>query len=176
MALSKTKKTDLVKRIKERLGESQSVVVAGMNGVTVAQMDALRKIGIEQSVQFMVVKNSLAKKAVENTEFADTSSYFQEPRVLCFSKDVPSAGARILEDFVKQNKDKASIVAFWLAGKVYPGEQIAKLSSLPTREEALTKIAVLLNQPQTKLAVALQSIYGKLAIALKAVEEKKQAA
>ena len=176
MALSKQKKSDLVNRIKQKLQDSQSVVIAGMNGVTVSQMDELRKTGNSQDVQFMVVKNSLAKKAVADTEFDATADYFKEPRVLCFSRDVPSAGARILEEFVKKNKDKASIIAFWLAGKVYSGEHISKLSSLPTREEALTKIAILLNQPQTKLAVSLQSIYGKLAIALKAVEEKKQVA
>ena len=103
MALGLIDKKAIVAEVQEVAKSAVSAVVADSRGVTVTDMTALRKLARENGVWLRVVRNTLARRAVEGTDFEGLASSFVGPTILAFSIDHPGAGARILQEFAKTN-------------------------------------------------------------------------
>ena len=104
MALNLEGKKAIVAQVQEAADGALSAVVADSRGVTVSDITALRKEAREAGVWMKVVRNTLAKRAVEGSEFACLSDTFVGPTLIAFSKDHPGAAARIFSDFAKANE------------------------------------------------------------------------
>ena len=176
MTLNLEDKKALVAEVAEVAAKAQSVVAAEYRGLTVSQMTDLRAKARKQGVYMRVVKNTLARKALAGTTFEAVGPKLKGPLVLAFSKDDPGAAARVVKDFAKTHeKLVATLVS--LGGQVLPGEQIEKVASLPTREQALSMLLGVLKAPIQKLASTLAEPAAKLARTVAAVrDQKKQAA
>ena len=151
MALSLAQKKAVVEEVAEVARSAHSAVAAEYRGLTVTEMTALRESAKRSGVYLRVVRNTLARRAVEGTDFECIRDRLSGPLVLAFSRDEPGAAARIVRDYAKSNdKLVVSFVAF--DGRAMDAPAIDELASLPTREEALARLMSVLLAPATKLA------------------------
>ena len=150
MALSLEQKRAVVEDVAAVASSAHSAVAAEYRGLTVAEMTALREKAKQSGVYLRVVRNTLARRAVEGTEFECVQDRLRGPLVLAFSRDEPGAAARVVREYAKSNnKLIVSFVAF--DGRAMDASAIDQLASLPTREEALASLMSVLLAPATKL-------------------------
>ena len=152
---------------------AQSAVAAQYRGLTVAEMTKLRVSARQSGVYVRVVKNTLARRAIEGTSFECMKGSLKGPLVLAFSREDPGAAARVVKGFSKEH-DKLVTVALAIGGELYPASDIDRLASLPTLVEARTSLVRLLNAPLTKLVRTLAEPAAMLARTLKARSEQPQ--
>lgn len=160
MAIGLEQKKAIVAEVQEAAGVALSAVVADSRGVEVGDMTALRKQAREAGVWLRVVRNTLARRAVEGTAFECLAGSFVGPTIIAFSNEHPGAGARILKDFAKRN-DKFELKAAAFEGNVV---DVAMLASLPTYEEGLAKL----------MSCMKEAAAGKLVRTLDAVRVQKE--
>lgn len=160
MALGLEDKKAIVAEVQEAASTALSAVVADSRGVTVGDMTALRKEARENGVWMRVVRNTLAKRALEGTDFECLSDTLVGPTLIAFSNEHPGAGARIFKDFAKGNDD------FELKAAAFEGEvtDIALLASLPTFDEAIAKL----------MSVMKEASAGKLVRTIEAIRVQKE--
>ena len=150
MALSLAQKKAVVEEVAEVARSAHSAVAAEYRGLTVTEMTTLRESAKRSGVYLRVVRNTLARRAVEGTEFECIRDRLAGPLVLAFSRDEPGAAARVVRDYAKGNdKLVVSFVAF--DGKAMDASAIEELAGLPTREEALARLMSVLLAPATRL-------------------------
>lgn len=150
MALSLDQKKAVVEEVAEVARTAQSAVAAEYRGLTVTEMTDLREKAKQSGVYLRVVRNTLARRAVEGTEFECAQDRLKGPLVLAFSRDEPGAAARVMRDYAKSNdKLRVSFVAF--DGKAMDAPSIDQLASLPSRSEALSMLMSVLLAPASKL-------------------------
>lgn len=162
MALGLEDKKAIVAEVQEAAQGALSAVVADSRGVSVGAMTALRKEAREAGVWMKVVRNTLARRAVEGTEFECLSGVLTGPSLIAFSKEHPGAAARIFRDFAKKN-DK-----FEVKGGSFEGQMvdIAVLATLPTYDEAIAKL----------MSVMKEAAAGKLVRTIAAIRDQKEQA
>jgi large subunit ribosomal protein L10 len=166
-------KQAIVAEVNETASNALSAVMADYRGVTVDNMTALRKQAREQNVDVRVIRNTLAKRAFEGTEFECLSEALLGPNILAFSLEDPGAGARIFKDFAKENEE-FEIKALSVGGKLLPAEQIDALAKLPTRDQALAMLMSVMLAPVTKLTRTLNEVPSKVTRVVAAVKDQKQ--
>ena len=150
MALSLAQKKAVVEEVAEVARSAHSAVAAEYRGLTVTEMTTLRESAKRSGVYLRVVRNTLARRAVEGTEFECIRDRLAGPLVLAFSRDEPGAAARVVRDYAKSNdKLVVSFVAF--DGKAMDASAIEELAGLPTREEAVARLMSVLLAPATRL-------------------------
>ncbi len=175
MALRLDQKKALVAQVNEVAGSALSAVAAEYSGLTVAQMTELRAAAHKTGVYVRVVKNTLARLALAGTEFDCMNESLSGPLVLAFSLEDPGSAARLIRDFAKEN-DKLVVKFAAVGGKLLPAEDLKKLASLPTREQALAILMGVMKAPVEKFVRTLAEPHAKLVRTLAAVREQKEAA
>jgi len=174
VALKLEDKKAIVAEVNNAASRALSAVIADYRGLTVAQMTALRKSGRSQGVYVKVVRNTLARIAVRDTEFECLSDSLVGPVILAFSLDDPGAAARLLKGYAK-DFDKLEVKALAVGGVAYGAAEIDRLASLPTRQQALGMLAGVLQSQVSKFARTLNEVPSKFARALAAVKDQKAA-
>lgn len=175
MALGLEEKKQIVSEVAAVAADAHSVVAAEYRGLSVSEMTDLRVKAREGGVYLRVVKNSLARRAFEGTEFECMSSGLVGPLVLAFSREEPGAAARLVKDFAKDHQSlKAKIVS--IGGQVYDASELERLASLPTKEQAISMLMSVMRAPLDKFARTLNEVPSKLVRTLAAVRDQKQTA
>lgn len=174
MALGLEDKKAIVADVNETAASALSLVIADSRGCTVGEMTELRKLAREAKVYLRVVRNTLASRAVEGTAFECAQTAFKGPSILAFSMEDPGAAARIFKDFAKAHEN-FEVKALAVGGQLLGAEQLDRLATLPTREQALGMLAGILQAPITKLARTLNEVPSGVARALAAVRDQKAA-
>ena len=160
MALNLSQKQEVVAELADVAAKAHSLIAAEYAGTTVAQMTAMRKQARETGVFLKVVKNTLAARAVEGTDFAVAKDQMVGPLLYAFSLEEPGAAGRLIKDAAKGNdKLKAKVVA--IGGEVFPASHVDVLASLPTRDQALAMLARVLTEPVTMFARAVKAVGEK---------------
>lgn len=175
MALRLEDKKAIVADVNETAASALSLVVADARGCTVSEMTELRKAAREANVTLRVVRNTLAKRAVEGTEFECAVGSFVGPSLLAFSMEDPGAAARIFKDFAKGH-DAFEVKALAVSGQLLEASQLDVLAKLPTRDEALAMLMSVMQAPVAKLVRTMNEVPGKLVRTLAAVRDQKEAA
>jgi len=174
MALNLQQKKELVAELAEVAGQAHSLVAAEYAGLSVAQMTTLRKKARDGGVFLKVSKNTLVRRAVENTDFACVSDALTGPMIYAFSKEDPGAAGRLIKDFAKTNdKLKARLVS--MGGRMYPATHVDVLASLPTREQALGMLLYVMKAPIERLARTLAEPATMVTRAVAAIRDQKAA-
>ncbi len=175
MALSLEGKKAVVAEVAGVAQTAHSVVAAEYRGLTVAEMTELRVKARESAVAVRVVRNTLARRALADTEFECMSEQLIGPLVLAFSQEEPGSAARVMRDFSKDNKDLVIKLAAF-GGQVIDGGDIDVLANLPTREEALSKLLSVLLAPASKLVRTLAEPQARVVRTLAAARDQREAA
>ncbi len=175
MALSFTEKQAIVSEVAEIAGSAHSAVVAEYNGLSAEDMTDLRAKARAGGVYLRVVKNTLARRAVEGTDFACLNDSLVGPLLMAFSQEDPGSAARVIKDFSKEN-DKLVVKALSVGGQLLAASELERLASLPTKDQAISMLMSVMQAPITKLARTLNEVPGKLVRTVAAVRDSKQAA
>jgi len=174
VALNLEDKKAIVAGISEVANSALSAVAADYRGLTVSVMNALRKNARKSSVSVGVYRNTLARRALKDTDFACLSEVLTGPIVLLFSQEDPGAAARVVRDF--EFSEQLTVRGLALSGQLLPAAQLKAVASLPTLHEALTQLAVVMNAPVTQFVRTLNEPTAQTARVFAAVAEKKKAA
>jgi large subunit ribosomal protein L10 len=126
----------------------------------------------QNGVYLRVVKNTLAKRALQGTEFECIHPALVGPLILAFSTGEPGAAAKVLKDFAKGN-ERLVVKALAVSGRLLPASDLDRLANMPTRDEAISLLMACLQAPLNKLARTLNEIPGKLVRTLEAVRLQK---
>lgn len=176
MALGLEDKKAIVAEVSEAAQSALSAVIADYRGLTVGQMTALRKQARDGGVYLKVVRNTLARRAVEGTEFECLQEALVGPTVLAFSQEDPGAAARLMKDFAREN-DELEVKALSISGQLLGAEQIDVLAKMPTLDQARAMLMSVMIAPVTKLARTLNEFPASITRVMAAVaDEKKKAA
>lgn len=162
MALRLEDKKALVAEVNAVASKALSAVAAEYRGLTVEQMTTFRKQARDAGVYIRVVKNTLAKRAVEGTDFECLKDALTGPLVLAFSQEDPGAAARIVKDFSKGN-DKLVTKAVSISGQLYSAAELDRLASLPTLDGARAMLLGVLQAPYGQLVRTLAEPGAQLA-------------
>lgn len=173
MALNLEDKKAIVADVNETASNAVSLVIADARGVNVVDLTELRKQARENNVDLRIVKNSLAKRAFQGTDFECIEGALAGPSLFGFSMDDPGAAARLFKDFAKTN-EKFEVKALSISGQLLEKEQLDVLASLPTLEQALGQLVSVMIAPVTKLVRTLNEVPTKVTRVVAAVRDQKQ--
>lgn len=173
MPIGLQEKQAIVAEVNDTAGKALSAVMADYRGVSVAGMTDLRKQARENGVYVRVIRNTLARRAFEGTDYECLNEALTGPNVLAFSLEDPGAAARVFKDFAKEH-DAFEIKALSVGGKLLSGDQIDVLAKLPTYDQAISLLMSVMLAPVTKLARTFNDVPGRVTRVVAAVRDQKQ--
>lgn len=171
MPLNIEAKRALVDEVGSVAAAAHSAVAAEYRGLTVGEMNELRVSARNSAVYLKVVKNTLAKRAIEGTDFECMRDRLSGPLLLAFSQEDPGAAARVVKNFAKDH-DKLVAVAVAIGGELYGAADIDRVAALPTLDEARAQLLATLEAPMSQLVRTLVEPAAMLARALRARGEQ----
>jgi len=174
VALSLLEKQAIVAEVAVVAKDAHSAVIAEYAGVESNDMNALRAQARAGGVYLRVVKNSLARRAIEGTDYECLSDSLVGPMIIAFSQEDPGCAARVLKDYAKGN-DKLVIKALSISGQLLAASELDRLASLPTKDQAISMLMSVMQAPVTKLARTLKEVPSKLVRTVAAVKDAKAA-
>ncbi len=174
MALTREHKEQVVTEVTAVAAQAHSLVAAEYSGLTAHEMTDLRRAARESNVVVRVVKNNLAQRALDETDFACAKEHLTGHLVLAFSCEQPNDAPRVLRDFSRDN-EKLTVRFGVYEGAVLDTAQLRQLAAMPSREEALAQLMSVMRAPIAKLAQLTADIPGRLARSLAAYRDNQQA-
>ena len=150
-------KAPIVEEIKANLEGAKSVVLVDYLGLTVEQDTNLRRAAREAGLIYKVYKNTMVKRAIEGTEFADIAKDLEGPTAVAISKDDATAPARVIANFAKK-ADKLELKSGVVEGAYYDADGIKKIATIPSREELLSKFLGSIQSPITNFARVINQV------------------
>jgi len=175
VALRLEDKKQVVSEVAAVAADAHSVIAAEYAGLTVEELTDLRKKARDGGVYLRVVKNTLARRAFEGTDYECMREGLVGPLMLAFSQEDPGAAARVLKDFSDDN-EKLNVKLISIGGELLDASELKRLASLPTYDQAISMLMALMKAPVEKLARTLNEVPGKLVRTVAAVRDDKQAA
>ncbi|MDY6943196.1 MAG: 50S ribosomal protein L10 [Pseudomonadota bacterium] len=175
MPLALESKKALVAEVSQVVAGAHSAIAAEYRGLTVAEMDELRKKARNEGVYLRVVKNTLARRALVGSDFESLGERLVGPLVLGFSLEDPGAAARLFKDFGKSH-DALKVKALALGGQVLEASDIDRVANLPTRDQAISTLMAVMKAPVEKFVRTLNEPTAKMVRTFGAVRDQKQAA
>ena len=173
MALNLAEKKALVADVNTVAAQALSAVVAEYRGLTVGEMTELRTEARNSGVYMKVVKNSLARRAVEGTQFQCLRESLKGPVLLAFAKEDPGAAARVIKGFSRDH-DHLVTVSVAIGGERYDAASLDRLAALPTLDEARAMLLRTLNGPLTGFVRVLAEPAAMLARTLQRASERAE--
>jgi large subunit ribosomal protein L10 len=174
LALNLEQKKAIVAEVADVASSAHSAIAAEYRGLTVEDLTELRKQARNNGVYLRVVKNTLAKRAVADTDFECMTEGFSGPLVLAFSQEDPGSAARVIHDFVKDHEDMI-VKMVSISGKLLDPSEIKTLAKMPTYEQAISILMATMKAPVQKLVVTLNEVPGKLVRTVAAIRDAKEA-
>lgn len=172
MSLNLEQKKNVVDQLSAVLAESQAAALAEYRGLTVAQMTALRRKARDSQIYVRVIKNNLARRAVQGSEFECLSDKFVGPLALAAGAD-PVALAKVLTGFAKDN-EHLRVTAAAMGGQLVSASELTTLAMLPSREQLLAMLVSTMQAPIRTFVQLLNEIPSKFARTLAAVRDSKE--
>ncbi|MDP2211833.1 MAG: 50S ribosomal protein L10 [Candidatus Aquicultor sp.] len=172
--MARPEKEAVVQEIKEKLRSAKSVILTDYRGLNFEQISELRKSLRQQSVEYKIYKNTLARIAVRELELTELEPYLIGPTAMALSFDDPVAPAKTLVDFAKKSKI-LELKGAMVEGAVIGPERVKVLAELPSRDTLIAMFMGGLQSPLYGLAGSLNAITRGLAVALNQVAQQKSA-
>jgi large subunit ribosomal protein L10 len=171
--MKRSEKEQLVTELRDKLTSAQSLYYTDFTGLNVKRMTELRRRLKRAGVDYVVIKNTLALRAVNESGLVGET--LKGPTGLVVGKD-PVAAARILTEFAKEFEDKPSMKGGLLQGKAINNAQVKRMASLPSREQMLADLAAGMQSPMAAFAGALNGLFYMFAGALDALKSQREGA
>ena len=171
--MKRAEKEQLVTELRDKLKGSKSLYYTDFTGLNVKRMTELRRRLKRAGVEYVVIKNTLALRAVNESGLVGES--LKGPTGLVFGTD-PVAAAKVLTDFAREFEQKPAVKGGMLDGKPVDAAQVKKLASLPSREQMLSELGAGLQSPMAAFVGALNGLLYMFAGALDALKSQREGA
>jgi large subunit ribosomal protein L10 len=171
---NKAFKSEKIEAMKEKLQNAKVAVVTEYRGLSVDEITNLRRSLQKSGGDYMVTKNTLAKLAIQGTDFEVLAEKLQGPIALAFGYEDEVSPAKEVSKFIKENK-KGEIIAAALEGKLLSVDETKALANLPTKEELYAKMLGCIKSPASGIANTTSGVLSKLVRTMQAVKETKTA-
>lgn len=172
MPLTLEQKQVVVSEVAKTAAQAHSVIAAEYHGLSVGDMTQLRVKARESNVHLRVVKNTLARRAFEGTDYDCMSDALQGQMVYAFSMEEPGGAARVFKDYADSNKNLVvKLIAF--GGELLDPSEINRLASMPTYDQAISMLMAVMKAPVEKLARTMKEVPGKLTRTIAAIRDQK---
>ena len=153
-------KSETVKTIEEKAKKSQTIVVCEYRGLTVAQIQEVRRALHKEKAEMAVYKNSLVERACDELGYADLKEVLKGPNAIVFSEDV-IAGAKVVAKYAKRHKDVLVVKGGIVEGKFVDAKGIIEVSKLPGKEGLISMFLSCLQAPIRSFACAVKAVADK---------------
>ena len=153
-------KSETVKEISEKAKKSQTIIVCEYRGLTVAQIQEVRRALHKEKAEMSVYKNSLVERAVDELGYNDLNAILTGPNAIVFSEDV-IAGAKVIAKYAKRHKDVLVVKGGMVEGKFVDAKGIIEVSKLPGKEGLLSMFLSCLQAPIRSFACAVKAVADK---------------
>jgi len=173
--IAKAAKAEKVTALQAKFMEAKAAILANYSGLNVQQMAELRSQLREAMVELHVVKNTLARRAVEETHCLSLADYFVGPTSVAFAQHDAVAMAKALTEYAKK-EPKLEVRIGLVEGQLLSPEQITALAELPPREVLLARMLASVQSPLSGLVGVLQGVLRQLVYVLQAVKDAKEQA
>ena len=170
MALKLEDKKIIVDQVNNVASRALSAVVVDYRGLTVAEMTDLRDSARKAKVYLRVIRNTLARRAIENTDFSCLEKELKGPLCFVFSLDEPGAAARVIRDFIKKY-EKLEVVALSINRQLLTPDNLKTLSELPSREEAIAMLLRVMLAPVNQFVRTVAETYTKFVRVLARIQQ-----
>ena len=171
--MKRAEKEQLVTGLRDKLTNSQSLYYTDFTGLNVKRMTELRRRLKRVGVEYVVIKNTLALRAVNESGLV--SDTLKGPTGLVVAKD-PVSAAKVLTDFAKENEDRPTVKGGLLSGKKIDNAQVKRLASLPSREQMLADLGAGMQSPMAAFVGAINGLFYMFAGALEALKTQREGA
>ena len=172
--MKRTDKEGFVEDFRERIQDSPAIFLTDFTGLDVKSITVLREALKQNGAEYLVVKNRLVLRALENTELPDLSDWLTGPTGVILGHSGPVEAAKAVTDFAKDHDDRPSFKVGVLDNAVLDADQIQQLAKLPPRNQLLSMLAGALEAPMAALAGALGAKLQEMAGLLRALQEKQE--
>ena len=173
MALNLEAKQAVVSDVATVAKSAQSAIAAHYHGLNVDEMTELHKLARQHGVYLRVVKNTLARRAMENTDFECMREGLSGPLVLAFSKDDPASAAKLFKKFSDERRE-VEIKMIAMEGKLLDVSAFERLANLPPYEVAVSMLLGAMQAPVAKFLGTLKEVPAKFVRAVAATKVHKQ--
>ena len=169
--MNRTEKEQLVAELKDKIKSAPALYYTDFTGLNVKRMTDLRRRMRKANVEYVVIKNTLALRAVNESGLV--AERLRGPTGLVVAKD-PVAAAKLLQDFAKENDQKPTVKGGMLEGKAIAVAQVKQLASMPSREQMLAQLGAGLQSPMAAFLGALNGVLYTFAGALEALRVQRE--
>jgi large subunit ribosomal protein L10 len=173
--MNRDKKGEIVAQLTEQLSQSPNIYLTDFTGVTVKSITDFRRKLRDAGVQYTVVKNTLALRALEAASLTGVEDVVAGPTAFVFAGDDPMAAAQVLAEFSKKHDD-FSVKAGLVEGRRVSAADVKRLASLPSRDEMLGQVAGLMQAPLQSFVGALDGLLYQMVGVLEALREQRATA
>ena len=174
--MNKDQKNVVVDELQQKLDGASGFYLTDFTGMTVKQLTEFRSRLRKQGVDYVVVKNTLAQRAVSTLELPDIASFFTGPTGVVIGREDAVSAAKVLTDFAREFDNKPAVKLGVVERKQVGPEQIKQLAELPPREVLLAQLAGGFNAPMARLAGGMQSLIAGFARAVDALRQQREGA
>jgi large subunit ribosomal protein L10 len=171
---TKKEKIQLTAELIDTLGASDVLYLTDFTGLNVKEITELRRRFREAGYRFIVVKNRLALRAIEQLDLPDITEYLRGPTGFVVGTDDPVAPAKMLRDFAKENEDRPTLKVGVVEKRVVGADEVMTLASLPSREELLAGIVGALTAPVAGIVGVLEGLLRDIASMVEEVAKKQE--
>ena len=161
-----------VKELSDKLAKAKSIYFTDYLGLNVSDVTELRKKFFDSKVEYLVVKNTLLKIASDENKIKLGDELFSGSTAIALSYDEPVVAAKIIKSFLKDH-DLPSVKGVLFEGTYLPASKFEKIANLPSKEESLTKVVIMLKSPVQNLTNLLSSPMLNLVNVLNGLRESK---
>jgi large subunit ribosomal protein L10 len=171
--MNKTQKNSAVEELRTSLGKAKNAFVLGFSGIRVPDVTELRKQIRESRSSYLVVKNTLALRAIKGGLLEPLGGHFTGPTAVAYNSDSPVLLAKVLTTFARTNA-AISFKGAVVEGRPIPTAQIQSIAELPSREELVARFLFMLQSPVRRLVIVMNGPIRNLALVLSQIREQKE--
>jgi large subunit ribosomal protein L10 len=174
--MKREEKDQFIGELQEKLGGASAFYLTDFTGLNVKQMTQFRARLRKQGVEYVVVKNTLAQRALQGLDLPDVAGFFTGPTGVVIGRDDAVAAAKALTDFAREFGDRPAVKVGIVERREVSADQVKKLADLPPREVLLAQIAGGLQAPMARLAGGMSQLLAGFARAVDALRQQKEGA
>ena len=171
--MKRPEKEQLVVELKEKMVGAKALYYTDFTGLNVKRMTELRRRLRKANVEYVVIKNTLALRAVNESGLV--GERLRGPTGLVVAKDAVAA-AKVLSDFAKENDKRPAVKGGMFDGKAVDAAQVAKLANMPSREQMLSQLGGYMQAPMTQMVTVMNSLLSNFAGAVEALKVQRESA
>jgi large subunit ribosomal protein L10 len=174
--MKRDEKNVVIADLQEKLSDASAFYLTDFTGLSVKQITQFRARLRKEGVEYVVVKNTLAKRAIEGMELPDVAGFFSGPTGLVIGREDAVAAARVLTDFAREFGDRPAVKVGIVDRKSFGPEQVKRLAELPPKEVLLAQLAGGLQAPMARLAGGMSQLMAGFARAVDQLRQQKEGA